>query len=116
MLYYLATPYSRYPRGIEGAYQMACRQAAVLLKAGIAAYSPIAHTHSIARYGNIDPFDHSIWMPFDTPFMKVCDALIVVKAEGWDDSIGVEMEIDAFEEAGKPIHYMELNTVPPELV
>lgn len=47
-LVYLATPYSKYPRGIEAAFVDASRLAACLVRLGISVYSPIAHTHPIA--------------------------------------------------------------------
>ena len=65
--YYLATPYSKYPGGPEAAFQMACRQAAILIKAKIPVYCPIAHTHPIAVQNDMDPFDHGIWLPAGVP-------------------------------------------------
>lgn len=102
-LCYLATPYSKYTGGIECAFIDASKLAARLLKAGIKVYSPIAHTHPLARYGNIDPFDHAIWMPFDEAMMDAADALIVAHMSGWDESYGIKHEIEFFQTAGKPI-------------
>ena len=63
--YYLGTPYSKYPYGLEMAYVEACRAAGRLIEFGIRVFSPIAHTHPIARLSNIDPLDYSIWIPAD---------------------------------------------------
>src|SRR5436309_1862842 len=60
-LYYLATPYSKYPRGLTAAFEDAANLAARLLQVGFRVYSPIAHTHPLAVYGKIDPLDHAIW-------------------------------------------------------
>lgn len=102
-LYYLATPYSKYRGGIEVAFRHAAELAANLLKAGHKVYSPIAHTHPLAVYGELDPLDHSIWLPFDEAMMRVCDSLLVAHMDGWKESKGVLHEIAHFTKAGKPI-------------
>ncbi len=102
-LAYLATPYSRYRYGTVAAWEAACRIAGHLIKAGQLVYSPIAHTHPIARYGGVDPLDLAIWLPFDQAMIDRCDVLIVAHLDGWDESVGVAHEIAEFEKAGKPI-------------
>lgn len=110
--WYLATPYSKYPGGIEEAFKVACRAAADLIRSGVRVYSPIAHTHPVAIHGNIDPYAHEIWLPADVPFMEAARGLIVLKAESWERSYGIGEEIKAFSAAGKPVLYMEPGTVP----
>ena len=44
-LAYLATPYSKYPAGLQQAFVDAAKLAALLLRSGMNVYSPIAHTH-----------------------------------------------------------------------
>lgn len=105
MLWYMATPYSKYTGGIEAAFIDACRAAADLIRQGNAVYSPIAHTHPIALHGNIDPYDHNIWMALDAHQMKVSDGIIVVMMPGWEESKGVGIEIEEFKKAGKPIRW-----------
>jgi nucleoside 2-deoxyribosyltransferase len=106
-LAYLATPYSKFPDGIEAAFIAASKLTAQLLRAGIKVYSPIAHTHPVAIHGDIDPHDHAIWMPFDQAMMDVCDSLIVAHLPSWETSKGVAIEIEVFEKAGKPIFDLE---------
>lgn len=110
--FYLATPYSKYHEGIDAAWKMACHQAALLVSAGIPVYSPIAHTHPIAIEGGIDPLDHGIWIPADRPFMESAKGLIVCEMDGWDESLGVSIEIEAFKEMNKPVVYMTPGIVP----
>ena len=106
ILYYLGSPYSAFPQGIDQAYTVTCKLAAMLVKKGISVYSPIVHTHPIALAGNINPLDHAIWMPIDRPFMERADALIVAKLDGWDKSRGLKEEIETFAAAKKPILYL----------
>lgn len=106
-LVYLATPYTKYRDGIECAFKDAAALAARLLREGVKVYSPIAHTHPIAIYGNLDPLDHKIWMPFDEAMMTASAALLVANLPGWRESYGVAHEIEFFTNAGKPVFYLE---------
>jgi hypothetical protein len=105
-LVYLATPYSKYPDGIEAAFQDASALAYRLLREGVKVYSPIAHTHPLATYGNADPYDHSIWLPFDEAIMARSDACVVAMMPSWRISKGIAHEIKFFEKARKPVHYL----------
>jgi hypothetical protein len=115
-LWYCASPYSRYPGGIQRAYEDVSREAALLIKAGLRVYCPIAMTHSLALEGGIDPFAHELWMACDRPMMHAAKGLIVVMLEGWEDSRGVKEEIAYFRSAKKPIHYMTPGEVPQALL
>ena len=105
-LCYLATPYSRYPGGIHMAFVEAARFTAGLLQKGVKVYSPIAHTHPLAIYGNIDPLDHSIWLPFDEIMMEAAEALLVAEITSWKESRGIAHEIEFFETRNKPVIYL----------
>lgn len=111
LLYYLATPYTKYRAGIWPAYKEAARIAGRLTAIGLNVYSPIAHSHPLAVYGGIDPLDHDLWMRVDAPFVAICGALIVAKMDGWRDSKGVTIEIESFATAGKPIFSVEPNSL-----
>jgi hypothetical protein len=113
--HYLATPYSKYPDGLEAAFRLACEQTAFLIRHKVRVYSPIAHTHPVAIHGGIDPYDHAIWLPADAPFMAAAHGLIVLRAASWEISRGIAAEIEEFQAAGKPIIYMDPNILPAEL-
>ena len=112
-LIYLGTPYSKYrpelPRdaGLRQAFIDAANLAARLLKEGAKVYSPIAHTHPLAIHGGLDPLDLRIWLPFDEAMMAKADCLIVAKLEGWEDSFGIKHEIEVFKKAGKPVMFLD---------
>lgn len=103
--WYLATPYSKHPQGIEEAFRQAARVAARFAKLGMPIYCPIAHTHPIAMEGGLDPYDHSLWMPLDKPLMEGAVGLIVALLPGWASSAGIAEEIKYFAAAKKPILY-----------
>ncbi len=109
-LVYVASPYSKYPTGIDCAFVEASRLTGELARHGVRGYSPIAHTHSLARYANIDPYSYDIWLPFDEAIMAKSDAMTILKMEGWDKSFGINHEIDVFRAASKPIFVTNVNT------
>ena len=115
MFYYLATPYSKYPGGIERAFVDACRNAAVLVRAGVPVFSPIAHTHPVAMHGEIDPMDLSVWLEADRTFMDASKGIIVCMMKGWEVSEGIKHEIEYFRKSGKPIINMWPGKIPDEL-
>ena len=110
-LVYLGTPYSKYEAGIEQAFIDACKLAAVLLRAGVRVYSPIAHTHPIAIHGGIDPLDHRIWLPFDAAIMRKSDAMVVGCLDGWAESEGVIHEMAEFLAMNKPRYLLNPKTL-----
>jgi len=114
--WYLATPYSKYPDGIDEAFKLACRATADLIRAGVRVYSPIAHTHPVAIHGGIDPYNHAIWIPADEPFMHHACGLIVLCADAWTESKGIGIEVAEFEKVGKPVVYMVPGIVPTEVL
>jgi hypothetical protein len=105
-LIYVGTPYSKWADGLDAAFVEAAKLTARLMQSGLKVYSPIAHTHPLAIYGNIDPLDHDIWLPFDGAMMDKADAMIVAMMDGWETSKGVRHEIQVFTEAGKPVFFM----------
>lgn len=111
MLYYLATPYSKYVGGIEVAFEAAAKLAGRLLQAGITCYSPIAHTHPIAIHAGIDPLDHGIWIPFDESMMSRADALLIATMDGWEQSKGIAFEVEFFQQRGKPVQFVDPQTL-----
>ena len=105
-LCYLATPYTKYRHGIHVACVEACQFAAGLIREGVKVYSPIAHGHSIAMYGNLDPLQHAFWVNIDAPMLGFADALIVAELPGWLESEGVQHEIALFDSIKKPVYYL----------
>lgn len=105
--WYLASPYSKYARGIEAAAGDVAIVAGKLAKMGVKFFSPICHTHIIAMAGGIDPLAHDFWMTFDKPMIAKCDGLMVVMMHGWEESIGVKMEIADFRSTERPVCYID---------
>lgn len=113
--WYLATPYTKYPLGLESAFDLACANAAILMEANIAVFCPIAHTHPIARRSKLSQTDSKLWLALDRPLMEAAHGLIMLTAESWRESYGMKMELDYFRTQGKPVLWMNPGQIPAEL-
>jgi hypothetical protein len=116
LFWYLATPYSKYPAGLEAAFHLALDAAGLLIRAKVPVYSPIAHTHPIAILTGMDPLDHAIWLPADKPMMDAAGGLIMLRAESWEQSYGMKHELNLFQGAKKPVVWMDPGVLPKEFV
>lgn len=105
--WYLASPYSKYSMGTEAAFRHVCKLVGKLLSAGIHCYSPIAHTHPVAKYGGLDPLDHEIYLPMDREIFKHAHGILVAQMPGWDESYGISVEIAEFQAAEKPVFFLQ---------
>jgi len=102
---YLASPYSHPdPQVRQARYEAVCRAAAALMREGHAVFSPIAHSHGIARYGL--PLNWEFWERYDLEMLATCEELWVLKLDGWQQSRGVNAEIAAAKTLGKPIRFV----------
>lgn len=111
MKIYLATPYSsrwkvcpwtqRWLR-----FRKINKIAAGLMREGHHVYSPISHTHPIARAGDL-PKGWEFWKAYDKTFILWCDEVWIYKAPGWHESKGVLSEIVIARELGRPIRFIE---------
>lgn len=113
--WYLATPYSKYHLGLQSADVCARINTAILLKAGVPVFSPIAHSHAISQLYGMDAVDHDFWMKADLAIAAGAHGLIVLTMDGWDKSSGIQEEIEFFMNAGKPIVYMSPGDIPAVL-
>lgn len=107
-LIYLATPYTNYEGGLDAAFEDAAAITGMLIKQGHAVFSPICHSHPVAKYGDIDAVDHDLWMRIDRVMWDRCDELLVAKLPGWDASRGIAAEVAHFMASGKPISYLDV--------
>lgn len=104
---YVATPYTKYQHGHAAAAYDAAEVTANLMRIGIPAFSPIAHSHAVAHVGRLDKVDHDFWQRMDAPWVRLAEACVVVKMPGWEESAGMQHEIEAFRAAGKPVVFMD---------
>ena len=71
-------------------------------------YSPIIHNHLIAEDHDL-PATWDFWRGVDTVILRHCSALIVLKMDGWEKSVGITCEIDTAKMLNIPIQYIDVN-------
>jgi hypothetical protein len=107
---YLASPYSHPDPAVrQQRYASACQATAALLRQGCMVVSPIVNSHPLVAHGL--PADWSFWQRYDQEIMTHCDGLAVLTLDGWQESCGVQAEIDLAAELGIPIDYLS-----PEII
>jgi hypothetical protein len=109
--WYLGSPYSKFPGGMDEASREVSRLAGEMILAGIPVFAPISHSHAIAEASRIDPASHTIWLPADQPFIDKAHGMVVAMMEGWRDSIGVKHEMDCFRMTERPILFLDPETL-----
>lgn len=106
-LIYLATPYSHpNPEVMEQRFRAVNKVAAKLMEQGLHIFSPISHSHPISIEGNL-PTNWEYWESYDRVFLNASQKLIVLKLDGWEESVGVAAEIRIAGELGIDIEYIE---------
>jgi len=90
---YLATPYTGTEVQQIVRFKQACEICADLMKSGLNVFSPIAHSHNIAVYGNM-PGSYDFWKGQNASWLEWSDELWIARMYGWDKSKGIRFEID----------------------
>lgn len=103
---YLACPYSHEDPAVrQQRFEDVTAAANRLVADGVILYSPITSSHAIEQAGNwVKP--GAFWLPFDEPFMELCEELWVLMLDGWQDSSGVTHEILHFQSRNKRVRFL----------
>lgn len=112
--WYLATPYTKHPRGRAVAFLEAAAAAAICFKAGIPVFAAIPHAHPISDAGQMAT-DYDTWAPINELMVGLARGVIVVRLDGWDESDGVKAEMRLCARLGKPIYFMDATGLAPRL-
>ena len=105
-VFYFGNPYTN-PDPLVMACRAECvdKAAARLLTHDIVTYPPIAINSRWNAYENF-PHVWSFWEKTDKSFLCRCDGLIVLKLDGWEESVGLISEIEYATELGMPICFI----------
>ena len=102
---YICSPYTHPDPAVrEQRFQEVCRQAARLLRGGEMVYSPIAHSHCIARFGL--PIDWGFCEGHSRAMLARCDRVAVLELDGWQESVGVRREVEIARALGIPVRHI----------
>jgi hypothetical protein len=106
-LVYLAAPYTHPSPDIRRLrVEAANRHAAELMKEGWVAFSPLSHSHSIAKQTEL-PTGWEFWRKFCETYVGLSRAVIVLMLPGWQESTGVTAEIALARSLNIPVEYRE---------
>ncbi len=104
---YLISPYSDPDPAVRAKrFRDACLVAAALLQTGHSVFSPIAFSHPLVEYGL--PTDWSFWERYNREHLARCHEVLVLKLDGWEESVGVQEEIRIAWQLGKPIWFLDI--------
>lgn len=104
---YLASPYSHPDADVrEERFQAVCVAAAGLMSKGHMVFSPIAHSHCIAKAGKL-PTDWTYWKRIDEVEIAASAEVWVLMLPGWHVSTGVREELAVAAKLGKPVRYVD---------
>lgn len=99
--FYMATPYSKHPRGKDAAYSEAMEYLAAFTKNLIVCYSPIVHCHEMAKKYNL-PTDHTFWTEYNARMMEASCGGLFILMEGHNESEGMKQEREFYKIISKP--------------
>jgi len=103
---YLASPYSHYEQEVRlERFNAVCDCAAAFIGQGYFIYSPIAHNHALVKFGL--PVSWEFWKKYDENFLEVCSELWVLMLPDWNESVGVQAEIEIMKKLNKPIRFVD---------
>ncbi len=112
-LIYLACPYSHQdPKMVQLRYSVSAQIASHLFKQGLMVFAASMHNSLLAHMAGVsDQFAR--WKDFNHLMIERVDKLMVITMEGWEQSQGVQDQIQYAKQLGKPVEMIE---APAELV
>lgn len=102
---YLASPYtSPDQRLVEARFEAAEYFTAYWLRIGAPIFSPIVYCHRMALIHKL-PGDFAFWKEFNRKLLDRATDLWVLKLPGWEESLGVQSEIQMAKARNLPVAY-----------
>lgn len=104
---YLASPYSHPDPAIRWRrYHAAARFVAQEIWLGTPLFSPICYAHHMANEHGL-PLDAESWRPFNEYMIRNSYEMWVLRSPGWEESLGVNMEIDFAHQLNIPVIFKD---------
>ena len=104
---YLASPYSGTDFEQELRYSHVKLAVKFAIEEHLAVYSPILHSHDLAKTYQL-PGDAAYWELVNSGFINNCSEVWVLMMTGWEESRGVELEIQYARLLEKPVRFVYL--------
>ena len=92
---YLAGPYTHKREDVRHLRYLILSQIShFLLDEGTFVFSPITHGHAIEMSKGGKPIDYTRWIIHGLDMLSKCEIMYVAQIPGWEESKGVQMELD----------------------
>ena len=105
-LVYIANPFTHPDKTVEEKrYEWISKLCIDLMNQGVQVFSPIAYGLPLAKFGEL-PTDWGYWHSTCKVFLSRCQRMIVVMFDGWENSEGVQGEIEYANSIGIEIEYL----------
>ncbi len=109
---YLACPYAHPDEEVkQRRIQTATEMAFTLFQRGIPVFSPLTHNAPLANRGIGNGWEGK-WEGFDLGMLGRAQKLYVLTLPGWEQSRGVQAEIDHAKKLSIPIEYLAVESIP----
>jgi len=103
---YLAGPYSHKYKSVRvERFEALTKKAAQLMNDGFTVYSPITHGHAIAERHDL-PLDFEWWSNQCLDMLSRATTLVVLRLDGYAESVGVAAEIEHAEKLKISIRFV----------
>lgn len=90
---YLASPYAHENESVrEKRFYEVCRCAAYYMKQRQTIFSPIAHSHPIAKFSKL-PKGFTFWKKFDLDMLRLASSFWILCLADWRKSEGINAEL-----------------------
>lgn len=116
-LYYLAVPYQGSEEEKKYRAELSLQTTLAFLKQGIHLFAPVLYVNKIAETLELPSLEkrREVVMPYLFDFLKVSKGLVLIKAEGWEKSWGIQQELVFCQKAHIPVFTMEVNEIQTNL-
>ncbi len=102
---YLAAPYSHPNENIKAERMRRFYEIdANLNKAGYFTVSPLHKVETCKQGGLAD--DWNFWSEYSYKLLAICDAMMVITLDGWEQSVGLQAEIEYCNKNKIPVQYI----------
>jgi hypothetical protein len=102
---YVASPYTHHdPLVMHQRYEQVAKFCEWQFQKGLLVFSPVLHCHNLSSL----PRDVDFWWEYNRWFLVKCDKLYVLMIDGYQESKGVNKEIDLARKLMKLIYYKKV--------
>lgn len=115
--YFLSVPYQGSEEEKKYRTELSLKVTTAFLRQGIHLFAPLLYVNKIADDLGLSSLDkrREVIMPYLFDFLRVSKGLLLLKAEGWQKSWGVQQELSLCHEVHIPVFTMEIEDINKDL-